>query len=42
MLIGPLSISRNIFMGREINGGVSFMDHKKMEQAAIEILGRAG
>jgi simple sugar transport system ATP-binding protein len=40
-LVDSLSITRNIFMGREIVNRWGFMDHKKMEDVAIDILGSA-
>jgi simple sugar transport system ATP-binding protein len=40
-LVDSMSITRNIFMGREITNKYGFMDHKKMEDVAIEILGSA-
>ena len=40
-LVDSMSITRNIFMGREIVNKWGFMDHKKMEETAIEILGSA-
>jgi simple sugar transport system ATP-binding protein len=40
-LVDSMSITRNIFMGREIVTKFGFMDHKKMEDIAIEILGGA-
>ncbi len=40
-LVDSMSITRNIFMGREITKRFGFMDHKKMEDVAIEILGSA-
>ena len=40
-LVDSMSITRNIFMGREICTKFGFMDHKKMEDIAIEILGGA-
>ncbi|WP_417280275.1 ATP-binding cassette domain-containing protein [Celeribacter sp.] len=38
-LVDPMSITRNIFLGREITNALGFMNHKAMEQKAIEILG---
>jgi simple sugar transport system ATP-binding protein len=38
-LVDSLSITRNIFMGREITNWVGTMNQKKMEEIAIEILG---
>jgi simple sugar transport system ATP-binding protein len=40
-LVDSMSITRNIFMGREITGRFGFMDHKKMEDIAVDILGSA-
>jgi simple sugar transport system ATP-binding protein len=40
-LVDSMSITRNIFMGREIVNRFGFMDHKKMEEVAIDILGSA-
>ena len=40
-LVDSLSITRNIFMGREIVNRFGFMNHKKMEDVAIDILGSA-
>lgn len=40
-LVDSLSITRNIFMGREITNRLGFMDHAKMEALAIDILGSA-
>jgi len=40
-LVDSMSITRNIFMGREIVNEWGFMDHKKMEDTAVEILGSA-
>jgi simple sugar transport system ATP-binding protein len=40
-LVDSMSITRNIFMGREIVNRWGFMDHKKMEEVAIDILGSA-
>lgn len=40
-LVDSMSITRNIFMGREITNRFGFMDHKKMEDVAIDILGSA-
>jgi simple sugar transport system ATP-binding protein len=36
-----MSITRNIFMGREIVNRFGFMDHRRMRDLAIEILGSA-
>ena len=40
-LVDSMSITRNIFMGREITNKWGFMNHKRMEQTAIDILGSA-
>ena len=40
-LVDQLSITRNIFMGREITNRFGFMRHKKMQDVAIDILGSA-
>jgi simple sugar transport system ATP-binding protein len=40
-LVDSMSITRNIFMGRELTNRFGFMDHKRMEKEAIEILGGA-
>ncbi len=40
-LVDSMSITRNIFMGREIVNRFGFMNHKKMEEVAIDILGSA-
>ena len=41
-LVDSMSITRNIFMGREIvKNSLGMMDHKKMEDTTIEILGSA-
>ena len=40
-LVDSMSITRNIFMGREITNRFGFMDHKRMEDVAIDILGSA-
>jgi simple sugar transport system ATP-binding protein len=40
-LVDSMSITRNIFMGREITKKYGFMDHDKMEEIAIDILGSA-
>ncbi|MER9994360.1 ATP-binding cassette domain-containing protein [Mesorhizobium sp. M0098] len=36
-----MSISRNIFMGRELTRRFGFMDHRAMRDKAIDILGSA-
>lgn len=40
-LVDSMSITRNIFLGREITNKYGFMDHRKMEEVAIDILGSA-
>ena len=40
-LVDSMSITRNIFMGREIVTRAGFLDLKKMEDVAIDILGSA-
>ena len=40
-LVDQMSITRNIFMGREIVNRWGFMNHKKMQDVAIDILGSA-
>ena len=40
-LVDSMSITRNIFMGREIVNRWGFMDHAKMEDIAVDILGSA-
>jgi simple sugar transport system ATP-binding protein len=40
-LVDSMSITRNIFMGRELTNRFGFMDHKRMEEETIEILGGA-
>ena len=40
-LVDSMSITRNIFMGREICKRFGFMDHAKMQQTTIDILGSA-
>lgn len=40
-LVDSMSITRNIFMGREIVNKWGFMDHQKMEETAADILGSA-
>lgn len=40
-LVDSMSITRNIFLGREMVNGLGFMQHRKMEETAIEILGSA-
>lgn len=40
-LVNSMSITRNIFMGREITNRFGMMDHKRMDESAIEILGGA-
>ena len=33
-----MTITRNIFMGREITTNLGFMDHKKMEETSVDVL----
>lgn len=40
-LVDSMSITRNIFMGREITNGFGFMRHKRMEETAVDVLGSA-
>jgi len=40
-LVDSMSITRNIFLGREIVSHFGFMDHKRMQDVAIQILGSA-
>jgi simple sugar transport system ATP-binding protein len=40
-LVDSISITRNIFMGRKLINWFGFMDQKRMEETAIEILGGA-
>ncbi len=40
-LVDSMSITRNIFMGREITTRCGFMDHARMQDIAIDILGGA-
>lgn len=40
-LVDTMSITRNIFMGREITTRAGFMNLRRMEEIAIEILGSA-
>lgn len=40
-LVDQMSITRNIFLGREITNAFGFMNHKAMEDKTIEILGSA-
>lgn len=40
-LVDSMSITRNIFLGREIVNRFGFMDHKRMQEVAIDILGSA-
>ncbi|MER9856403.1 ATP-binding cassette domain-containing protein [Mesorhizobium sp. M0113] len=40
-LVDSMSISRNIFMGRELTRRFGFMDHRAMRDKAIDILGSA-
>ncbi|MGC8468628.1 MAG: ATP-binding cassette domain-containing protein [Acetobacteraceae bacterium] len=38
-LVDPMSITRNIFMGREITNRWGFLRHAEMERRAIDVLG---
>ncbi len=40
-LVDAMSITRNIFMGREITTRLGFLDLRRMEEVAVEILGSA-
>jgi simple sugar transport system ATP-binding protein len=40
-LVDPMSITRNIFMGREITNAFGFMRHKQMEGLAVDVLASA-
>ena len=40
-LVDSMSITRNIFMGRELVNGFGLMQHRKMRDLAIDILGSA-
>ncbi|MGH7122098.1 MAG: ATP-binding cassette domain-containing protein [Acetobacteraceae bacterium] len=40
-LVDAMSITRNIFMGREITGRFGFMRHRVMERLAVDILNSA-
>jgi simple sugar transport system ATP-binding protein len=40
-LVDSMSITRNIFMGREIVNRWGFMEHSKMEEVAVDILSSA-
>jgi simple sugar transport system ATP-binding protein len=40
-LVDAMSITRNIFMGREITNRWGFMNHQRMQDVAIDILGSA-
>jgi simple sugar transport system ATP-binding protein len=40
-LVDSMPITRNIFMGREITNWLGFMNHKAMQNTAVEILGSA-
>jgi simple sugar transport system ATP-binding protein len=40
-LVDSMSITRNIFMGRELTTNFGFMDHKRMEDMSVEVLGSA-
>jgi len=37
-LVDPMSITRNIFMGREITSRFGFMRHKRMAELAVDVL----
>jgi len=37
-LVDTMSVTRNIFMGREITNRLGFMRHRKMHQTAVEVL----
>ncbi len=37
-LVDPMSITRNIFMGREITNRFGFMRHKRMAELAVDVL----
>lgn len=40
-LVDSMSITRNIFLGRELVNRWGFMDHRRMQEVAIQILGSA-
>lgn len=40
-LVDSMSITRNIFLGRELVSRWGFMDHRRMQEVAIQILGSA-
>jgi simple sugar transport system ATP-binding protein len=40
-LVDSMSITRNIFMGREITNRFGMMHHRKMDETAVDILGGA-
>ena len=40
-LVDSLSITRNIFMGREIVNRFGFMNHRRMQEVTVEVLGGA-
>jgi len=40
-LVDPMSITRNIFMGREITNRFGFMRHREMERQAVQVLDSA-
>jgi simple sugar transport system ATP-binding protein len=40
-LVDAMSITRNIFMGRELTNSWGFMQHKKMQDVTVDILGSA-
>ena len=37
-LCDDMTITRNIFMGRDITTNLGFMDHKKMEETSVDVL----
>jgi simple sugar transport system ATP-binding protein len=37
-----ISISRNVFMGREVTRGLGFMNRKKMDESSLEVLSSIG
>ncbi len=37
-----VSISRNVFMGRELTRGLGFMDKKKMDKSSLDVLTKIG
>ncbi|HVO71483.1 MAG TPA: ATP-binding cassette domain-containing protein [Aggregatilineaceae bacterium] len=40
-LVDTMSVTRNVFMGREITNRLGFMRHRKMRQTTLEVLGQA-